>query len=158
MPPKKIIKFIAQLLIILFAFLSPFKLFAQDLPITVESGIIPPEFNLNNDTLIIASTGNPFYGSYMKRHFKNDYTSQFIIAKPEGHSIDNCRFVLYEGTTNTTITKIGGPEAGRSRNMVGHGSFYIVDRKTNTKYINPNLASPKLIKAYVTGLDEARKK
>jgi hypothetical protein len=42
--------------------------------------------------------------------------------------------------------------------MTTHSSFYILDRKTNKEYGNPNIASPKLIKAYIKGLDEARKK
>ena len=131
MPAKKMFKRISLPLVMLCAFLIPAALFAQkDLPITVESGIIPPEFNLNNDTLLIYSPGNPFYVMSMKKHFKKSYTGTFIFAKNlSEYSVDKCRYVLFEGTSNTTITTIGGPNNGQSRNMVGHGSFYILDRK-----------------------------
>jgi len=151
-------KIISRSLIMLLMFVFPAVLFAQkDLPITVESGVIPPEFNKNNDTLIIYYPGNPFYKMSMNKHFKKSYTGAYVFAKnPGDYSIDRCRYVLYEGESNTTITTIDGPNKGQSRNMVGHSSFYIVDRKTKKEYSNPNLASPKLIKAYIKGLDEAR--
>jgi|SRR6185312_3311885 len=159
MQVKNIFTISSRLLFVLFIFLTSPGLFAQDVPITVESGIIPPEFNINNDTLIIASSGNPFYDMSMKKHFKKNYTGPFVLSKGfGGHSVENCRYVLYEGTSNTTITYIDGPKKGKSRNMTGHGSFYILDRKTNKGYNNPNIASPKLIKAYIKGLDEARQK
>lgn len=156
---KKIFKIISMPLITLFSFLTSTQIFAQDMPITVESGIIPPEFNLNNDTFLIATTGNPFYSMSMKKHFKKNYTGNFLLTNDlSKHSIQNCRYVFYEGTSTTTITTIGGPNKGQSRNMIGHASFYLVDRKTKEVYNNPNIASPKLIKAYIKGLDEARKK
>ena len=148
--------------VLMMAFLFPAALFAQkDLPITVASGIVPPEFNKNNDTLLIYATGNPFYAMSMKKHFRKNYTGHFVMAgsySEKDHSIENCRYVLFEGTSNTAITTIGGPNNGQTRNMTGHESFYILDRKTKLEYANPNLASPKLIKAYIKGLDEARQK
>lgn len=126
-----------QLLIIAFSFLSVSKGFSQDIPITVESGVIPPYFNMDNDTLIIASTGNPFYAGSMKRHFKKNYTGPFILTnKFDEHPIKNCRYILFEGTSSTTIIDLDGPNKGKSRNMVAHGSFYILDRKTNKQYVN----------------------
>jgi hypothetical protein len=131
----------------------------KDVPITVESGIIPPEFNMNNDTFLIAATGNPFYALSMKKHFKKSYTGNFIVAKKiSDHSVENCRYVLYEGTSTTTVTTTGGPGGTQSHNYTGHQSFYIYDRKTKKEYNNPNIASPKLIKAYLKGLDAARQK
>jgi hypothetical protein len=140
-------------------FVMPAALFAQkDLPITVESGIVPPEFNMNNDTLIIAATGNPFYSMSMKKHFKKSYTGEFIIVKNIGeHAIDHCRYVFYEGTGSVQAggkTRLPGDPS--SHQMTTHSNFYILDRKTNKEYLNPNIASPKLIKAYIKGLDEAR--
>jgi hypothetical protein len=85
MPAKKISTIISRSLVMLFMSVIPAALFAQkDLPITVESGIVPPAFNMNNDTLIIAATGNPFYSISMKKHFKKNYTGAFMIVKNIG--------------------------------------------------------------------------
>lgn len=144
-------------LFVLIVFVLPYKSFSQDVAITVESGVIPPEFNKNNDTLIIFSA-NPFYSMSMKKHFKRSYTGPFVLVRDfSKYSVENCRYVLYEGTENRTITTIGGPNAG-TRGMVTHGNFVIVDRKTRAEYGNPNIFTPKLMKAYVKGLDEARLK
>jgi hypothetical protein len=52
MNTKLILKIGSFLLLAGILFFAPSKLFAQkDLPITVESGVIPPEFNQNNDTI-----------------------------------------------------------------------------------------------------------
>src|SRR5882724_2844804 len=111
MPATKNSTIISLKLIMLFMFVIPAALFAQkDVPITVETGIIPPDFNHNNDTLIIYSPGNPFYVMSMKKHFKKSYTGNFIFTKNlDEHLVENCRYVLYEGTTNTTIKTVGGP-------------------------------------------------
>jgi len=139
--------------------LKPSAGYAQkDVPITIESGIIPPEFNLDNDTLIIASNGNPFYGMSMKKHFRKNYTGHFMMADNiQKHAVENCRYVLYEGTGSVQAggnTRLPGDPT--SHQMTVHSSFYILDRKTKKEYSNPNLPSPKLIKAYITGLDKAR--
>jgi len=129
---------------------------AQKTPLTKESGVIPPDFNQNNDTLLIFST-NPFYTMSMKKHFQKNYTGNFKFVKSlDGYSIDRCRYVLYEGTLNTKTTKIGGPFNGEVTNMTSHNSFSIFDRKTNTQYINSNIASPKLLNEYAAALDKAR--
>jgi hypothetical protein len=125
-------------------------------PLTKESGVIPPDFNQNNDTLLIISV-NPFYTMSMKKHFRRKYTGNFkFVRSADGNSIEHCRYALYEGTVNTERTKIGGPFNGQQTNMISHGNFLIVDRKTNKKYVNPNIASSKFIDAYAAALDKAR--
>jgi hypothetical protein len=143
--------------IVLFIVSVSTKSLAQDTPLTIEAGVIPEKFNQNNDTLLIFSF-NPFYNMSIKKHFKNNYTGNFIFVKSlEEHSVDNCRYVLYEGTLNTGKIKVGGPFNGQQTNTITHGNFTILDRQTDTQYINPNIASPKLVKAYAAALDEARK-
>jgi hypothetical protein len=141
------------------ALLMPSAGYAQkDVPITIESGVIPPEFNLNNDTLIVASNGNPFYSMSMKKHFRKNYTGQFMMVDNiEKHAVENCRYVLYEGTGSAQAggnTRLPGDPT--SHQMTVHSSFYILDRKTKKEYSNPNLPSPKLIRGYINGLDKAR--
>jgi hypothetical protein len=128
----------------------------KDIEISVATGIIPPEFNKNNDTLLIFS-GNLFYNLSMKKHFNKNYTGPFLIVKSlTGHSIENCRYVFYEGTSGNTKLIIDGPNKGKYTNNIQHSNFYIEDRKTKEEYGNSNLPSPKLIKAYISGLDKAR--
>lgn len=138
-------------------FIVPSKLFAQkDLPITVESGVIPPEFNQNNDTILI-HTNDVFYAMSIKKHFRKSYTGNFLVVKSlANHSIENCRYVFYEGTSTSTTVTVGGPNNGQSRSRTETSSFYILDRKTKKEYANPNFPTPKLIKSYLSGLDKAR--
>ena len=150
---------IKNFLFVLIVFILPYKSFSQDVAITVESGVIPPEFNKNNDTLIIFSL-NPFYSMSMKKHLKRSYTGPFVIVRDfskHSYSVETCRYVLEESTGSRNITTIGGPNNG-TRSMVIHGSFVIYDRKTKAEYVNPNIFSPKLMRAYLKGLDEARLK
>ena len=128
----------------------------KDLAISVETGIIPPEFNKNNDTLLIFS-GNPFYNLSMKKHFNKNYTGPFLIVKSTtGHSVENCRYMFYEGTSTNTKLIVDGPNKGKYTNNIQHSNFYIEDRKTKEEFGNSNLPSPKLIRAYISGLDKAR--
>lgn len=146
------------LLVMLFFLLSNVITFAQKLPFTIESGVIPPNFNQNNDTLLVISTQNPMYNMSMKKHFKKNYTGNFLMVKEKNlddYSINTCRYVFSEGMINTKKYTIGGPFDG-SRNVVTHDDFVILDRKTNTIYKNPNPPSVKLIKGYIAALDEAR--
>lgn len=152
---------IINLKLILFSFcvfIASNNSFAQKnkTPIDVSSGVIPPNFKENNDTLLIYSV-NPFYTMSMKKHFKKYYTGNFKFVKnPADYSLENCRYVMYEGTKTTIHTTVGGPRNGQSRDVVTHLNYKIVDRKTEKEYINPNLASPKLIKEYLLTLDAAR--
>ena len=132
---------------------------AQKTAFTVEAGSIPPEFNQNNDTLLILAS-NPFYGASMKKHFrKGGYEGEYItVTKPNKYSVEHCRYVLYEISSRTTITNIGGPSNNMSHDMIQTEGFYINDRKTGKNYVNNNMPMPKLIHAYVAALDAARKK
>lgn len=132
---------------------------AQRTEFTVEAGSIPPEFNQNNDTLLIFAS-NPFYGASMKKHFrKGGYEGEYTtVTKPSKYSVDHCRYILYEIASRTTITNIGGPSNGMSHDMIQSEGFYINDRKTGKNYVNNNLPMPKLIHAYVAALEAARVK
>ena len=144
------------MLLVICILISLTSCLAQKTPLTKEARVIPPDFNQNNDTLLIFSA-NPFYTMSMKKHFRKKYTGNFVFVKNlDGYSIDRCRYVLYEGTLNTKRTKIGGPFNGEVTNMTSHDSFSILDRKMNTQYINPNIASPKFLDAYAAALDKAR--
>ena len=148
--------FFALPILSIFSILSIESFAQKDLEISVETGIIPPEFNKNNDTLLIFS-GNPFYNLSMKKHFKKSYTGPFLIVKSyKGHSEENCRYVFYEGTATKSKYNIDGPNKGITHYSTQHSNFYIEDRKTKEEYANPNMPSPKLIRAYITGLDKAR--
>jgi len=132
---------------------------AQKTEFTVEAGVIPPEFNQNNDTLLIFSL-NPFYAGSMRKHFrKGGYTGEYeTVTNLKKYSVDRCRYILYEITSRTSITNIGGPRDGMSRDMVRTAGFYIKDRKTGQNYVTDILPSPKNIHKYVAALEEARKK
>jgi len=122
-----------------------------------ENGMIPPEFNKNNDTLLIYS-GAHLYGIPMKNSFKKYYSGNFIfVNKPEKYSVETCRYILYETMSEIQSTYNTGANTTATRSIPVHDSFYILDRKTNIKYVNSNPATKKMMLEYFGALDEARK-
>ncbi len=134
---------------------------AQKESFTVESGVIPPEFNKGNDTLLIYAS-NPFYAGSMKKHFrKSGYTGEYeTTTKPEKYSVEHCRYILYEITSSTNITTFvqGSPSQNTTRTRVQTEGWYIKDRVTGKNYLADMIPMPKLIHKYIAALDEARKK
>lgn len=68
----------------------------------------------------------------MRRDFrKGGDTGEYeTVTNLKKYSVDRCRYILYEITSRITITNIGGPRNGMSRDMVQTVGFYINDRKT----------------------------
>ncbi len=130
---------------------------AQFQTISVEGGQIPPEFNLNNDTFLIARSGNFLYNNGMKNKFKKHYTGGYLVAKEsDDYSLETCRFILFE--------EVGSYEKTVDRNTNGIGNmrfftsgFFIIDRKTKQKYIYKCNGSALSIEVYLKALDRYRK-
>ncbi|MBS1549313.1 MAG: hypothetical protein JSS94_05520 [Bacteroidetes bacterium] len=129
--------------------------------ITVKSGELPADINNPDYTLIGTLKERNSYDKYLIKGFEQ-YNGKYVLAteneiKNKYTDIDKYRYQMdYERESGEVFTASKNqPLSGRPYQSVPGKRFYILDRKTNKKYIRKTWSSfyAKEIQAYIKAIE-----
>lgn len=129
--------------------------------ITVKSGELPADINNPDYTLIGTLKERNSYDKYLIKGFEQ-YNGKYVLAteneiKNKYTDIDKYRYQMdYERESGEVFTASKNqPLSGRPYQSVSGKRFYILDRKTNKKYIRKTWSSfyAKEIQAYIKAIE-----
>lgn len=148
----------------------------KNLTFSKEGGQIPPEFGIQNDTLLVISHSEDWgYNKYLKKNFSGNYFGNYkIITKSElkNYPTEKYRFVFdhkLNHTTKISTTNSNGnsnPQYGgttinttKTSSYVSSDVFLITDRKTDKDFVTKSSAFySKLMTDYIKSLENIRRK
>jgi hypothetical protein len=130
--------------------------------------VIPPEFHLNNEVLLIEDYGINLVkrGIYKRKLKLGNYKGeiQFVISekKLKQISIETSRYMLFEQADYVLgkweTSPIPGSKAEYKPSYNRYHGYSILDRKTGTIYHNHNSYDKENLKIYFSALEAARTK
>ncbi len=117
--------------------------------ITIETNQIPPDMRIEKFGIIGALRGLKSIDKYMENDFEQYYTGSYVLANPNEIK-----------TTYADVNKYRYILDYSSGRMTGSFAYYILDRKTDTKYYCYLQTGDysKMITSYLKAIEAVRKK
>ncbi len=98
--------------------------------LTVEDGAIPPQFGVDESTLLVVELGKRWHDKYLERHFKANYSGKYLLVTREELVSDQ-----YADTTQYRFAFLSAYDVYPTGNSAYHAFAYsIMDRATDEPY------------------------
>ena len=129
-------------------------MFSEDL-----DKLVPPDFGSQTTTILVEKSIDRI-DNIIKNSFDKNYKGAYLVVSKEDINTsysDTDKFKYVLGTSNT----MSGSGAGTTGSYRKVFTVYLLDRKTGKRYAKWDLSGSLLddhIKAYLTKLEQARKK